>query len=141
MSDIIAINKVVRIGTIPQQWSGCKSRHSVFVHIEGPDKFNRDPHISFTGVIGPRSSGNATGGCGHIDRELSHRDRESDDARYSNPIEPSDFTWAVGWNADLWLDVLDLWQRYHLELFRTVPAEVIAFIEALPDADRAPAWA
>lgn len=102
-----AFAKVVRVGTIPT-YDG--ARASVFCEV----KYTEDGRLSITGVIGPRSSGNAAGGCGQIDMEFAHRDPHDDDPRYDRPVPASAFTFAPGWDADTWLAFLDVWKRWHL---------------------------
>ena len=159
----IKIDKVVRIGTIPQ--GGVRA--SVYCRI----KF-ADGRLSITGVIGPRSSGNALGGCGQIDMEFAHRNPADNDPRYGEPVKTSDFSFAPGWNAPKWYDLLEVWKQYHLNdmqagcehqraigikecgtvcpecgysygsawLTVEVPANVLEFLETLPDTDQKPAW-
>lgn len=103
--------KVVRPGTLP---TGGGARVSVFVEIR-----HKDGRLSLSGVIGPRSSGNCWGGCGQIDMEFQHRDPARDDARYSRPIPPSEFSFAPGWDATTWLDLLEVWDRWHLNDMRS----------------------
>ena len=126
------MQKVVRIGTIdPHGNNG--HRVSVYFQIA-----TRDYGLSFTGVIGPRISGNAAGGCGQIDMEFAHRNPAHNDARYTHLIKPEDIHFARGWDKEKLFDVLDAWQTYHLK--HNVPASVIEFLESLPDTDRTPAW-
>lgn len=51
---------------------------------------------------------------GQIDMEFVHRYKEDDDERYSHLIHPSEITFNDGWNAILWLDLLDIWKQWHL---------------------------
>jgi hypothetical protein len=105
--------------------------------------------------------------------------RNPDDNRCRNPILASELAFQPGWTEDLWLDLLDTWQRWHLNNMRStckhqramgwqyvdhhnpqtsegdacpvcgyrigsawlreeVPQDVLAMLEALPDADRLP---
>jgi hypothetical protein len=98
--------KVCRIGTID---TGNKRRASVFVKIE-----LREGRLSISGVIGPLASGNALGGCGQIDMGFAHRNPAGNDKRYSKPIRPCDIRFAPGWTDDKWLDLLDVWNRWHM---------------------------
>jgi hypothetical protein len=124
-------NKVMRVGTIAMYGNG--RRASVYLHVHDA------PYgLSFTGVIGPYSSGNAAGGCGQIDMEFAHRHKRDNDKRFTQLIQPGDFRFAPGWDRDKWLDYLDAWKRYHMK--KDVPAEVVAFLNSLPDTDRQPAW-
>lgn len=70
--------------------------------------------LSISGVIGPLSSGDALGGCGQISMEFEHRNSKDNDKRYSKPISPNEINFAPGWNRDSWVDLLDIWKRYHL---------------------------
>ncbi len=131
------VNKVVRIGTI-EPWEGAR-RVSVFFHIQTRSPYNR--YFSITGVIGPRISGNAAGGCGQIDMEFAHRNPADNDPRMAcGLIKPEDIQFAKGWSADLLYVLLDIWKAWHLKEAADVPAAVIAFCNALPDTDRTPAW-
>lgn len=100
--------KVIHPGDVPQHQNGRK--FPVFCKIE----YTEDGRLSISGVIGPKSNGDAVGGCGQIDMEFAHRDLAKNDKRYSEPIKPEDFTFAVGWDADKWYDFLDIWGRWHL---------------------------
>jgi hypothetical protein len=71
--------------------------------------------MSITGVIGPRSSGGSAGGAGQISMEFAHRDPADNDKRFGiSLIKASEFNFAEGWNAEKWLDLLDIWKRWHL---------------------------
>lgn len=70
--------------------------------------------LSITGVIGPKSNGDADGGCGQISMEFEHRNPAHNDKRYSHLITPKEITFAPGWTADKWLDLLDIWETWHL---------------------------
>lgn len=74
----------------------------------------KDDRLSFTGVIGPKRSGNADGGCGQIDMEFAHRNPVDNDHRYMSPIQPGEMDFTPSWDAELWLDFLDAWNRWHL---------------------------
>ena len=125
------INKTVRIGTIAP-W-GTSYRASVYFHIE------RRNYWSFTGVIGPRRSGNAAGGCGQIDMEFAHRKPADNDARSSSLIKPEEIQFAPGWDAEKLFTLLEYWKRYHLTN-KTLPKQVFDFLTSLPVTDRQPAW-
>lgn len=73
-----------------------------------------DGKLSISGVIGPLASGNALGGCGQIDMEFQHRNPQDDDTRYSSPIPAASIKYAKGWDAEKWLDFLDIWKAWHL---------------------------
>jgi hypothetical protein len=95
--------KIIRPGTIKDG--------DIFIKIEwNAEKGN----LSLSGVIGPVRGGNANGGAGQIDMEFAHRNPADNDDRYSKPIQPKNITFAPGWTADLWLDLLDIWKRWHL---------------------------
>jgi hypothetical protein len=97
------MNKVMRIGTLRE------GRGSLYVRAE-----YKDGKLSISGVIGPLPTGDALGCCGQIEMEFSHRDPKDDDTRYSQPIKPSEIRFAPGWNVTLWLDLLDIWHRWHM---------------------------
>lgn len=123
------MNKIIRIGTV-----ACGRRNSsIYCKVEDNGRY-----ISFTGVIGPRPSGNADGGCGQIDMEFAHADSSQDDKRYVNPIRPEEIHFAKGWNKEIWFQFLNLWKKWHLK--ETMPERSKEWIIDLPDADRKPAW-
>ncbi len=101
------MRKVMRVGSV-KTWKGGRWA-GLFVLAE----FN-DGKLSITGVIGPTSGGNALGGCGQIEMGFAHRDPKDNDARTVNPTKPSDIRFAPGWTAKRWLDLLDIWKRWHL---------------------------
>lgn len=100
----------MRIGSIPY---GGKWRVDVFLKAEvDGDK------LSITGVIGPKSNGDADGGCGQISMEFAHRDPTHNYKRYSRLITPDQIQFAPGWSAAQWLDLLDVWEKWHLNDMR-----------------------
>lgn len=101
------MERVYYIGKYLPAWR--KRPVDIFVKAE----FNNG-RLSISGVIGPLPSGNASGGCGQIDMDFSHRNPEDNDKRYDNPISPEEITFAKGWNKDLWWDFLDVWKQWHL---------------------------
>ena len=133
------MNKVVRVGTIPT-WGG--RRASVYIRIRTDSQFgNQDAYASFTGVVGPLMSGNCLGSCGQIGMGFAHRDPADNDARYPKPTSARAFNFAPGWNVTQWLDLLDMWKRWHMSTSPIALAIVAHFANTLPEADRQPAWA
>lgn len=63
----------------------------------------KNKRLSITGVIGPKRNGNATGASGQIDMEFN-----------SHPNPAGGIIFAKGWNADLWLELRDIWKKFHL---------------------------
>ncbi len=103
------MDRVFRIGTIPTHPGG-DHRVSIFVRAQ----YGKGS-LSITGVIGPTRSGNSAGGAGQIDMEFAHRDPADNDKRFKdNLIKPSEFKFAEGWDKEKWLDLLDIWKRWHL---------------------------
>lgn len=133
--------------------------------------------LSISGVEGPLKSGDALGGCGQIDMHYAHRDHTQNDKRYARGefTHANEIRYAAGWNADAWLDFLNVWKRYHLNDMHaecehqralgwtyethqgqkcptcgyeigtewkseTIPADVIAYLESLPESAKVPAW-
>jgi hypothetical protein len=129
------INKIVRIGTIAPWGTGYRA--SVYFRVTRGECGRA--YWSFTGVIGPRISGNAAGGCGQIDMEFAHRNPADNDPRFSHLIKPADIRFAPGWDTEKWLTFLDHWKQYHLTE-KPMPARVFDFLTSLPDTDRNPAW-
>lgn len=70
--------------------------------------------LSISGVIGPKSNGDAWGGCGQIEMEFKHRNPAHNDSRTHELITPESMEFAAGWNADTWLEFLEVWHLYHL---------------------------
>lgn len=100
-----ALAKTVRVGRVPCY----PDTADLFCRIE-----IEDGKLSISGVIGPKSNGDARGGCGQIDMEFAHRNPSDNGGRYSDPIRPDQIEFALGWTADLWLEFLDVWQKWHM---------------------------
>lgn len=98
--------KVMRIGTI-KTYGG----RGASVYIEAELK---DGKLSLHGCIGPTSNGNALGGCGQIDMEFAHRNSADNDKRYTHPIKPNEIKFVNGWTVNKWFDLLDIWQKWHM---------------------------
>ncbi len=99
------MTKVMKIGTVK-----CgQTNATMYVKAE-----IKDGRLSLTGVIGPLKNGNARGSCGQINMEFDHRNKVDNDQRYENPTKADEIKYAKGWNAETWLDLLDIWKRWHL---------------------------
>lgn len=106
--------KTVNPGTIPNPGGERPARISVFCRIA-----LEDGCLSISGVEGPKPSGNCWGSSGQIDGNYRHRDPADDDARSAGyALGPDAFEWSTGWNAELWLDFLAAWKRWHLNDLR-----------------------
>lgn len=70
--------------------------------------------LSISGVEGPLASGNARGSCGQIATGYAHRNPADNDSRYSKPKKFRSNQFADGWDSEKWLDLLDIWKRWHL---------------------------
>jgi hypothetical protein len=71
----------------------------------------QDGKLSISGVVGPKSNGNAYGGCGQIImdfREYDHRGWTTLDA----------LTLCDGWDRDMIKRFFDIWDRWHLNDMR-----------------------
>jgi hypothetical protein len=97
-------------------------------------------YLSLTGVQAPLKSGNAKGGCGQIDMEYDHKDKNQNDKRYDTPVMPDELRFAKGWDAETWYTLLDIWSKWHLKDMTDVPQDVIDWLSTLPDTDRIPNW-
>lgn len=95
--------------------------------------------LSVTGVIGPRQSGNADGGCGQIAMEFKHANPAHDDDRFRTLIQPFELDFTKGWDTTKWQDFLAIWKIYHLNIDH-VPTEVVSVLRELPDTLVTPAW-
>ncbi len=124
------MKKTIRIGTIETHGGG---------HVSIYCKIKCNGKLSISGVIGPRPCGNTYGGCGQINMGFAHRSPADNDARYPKPITPGEIRFAKGWNADLWLDLLDIWKKWHLKTAK-IPNSVFVFLDKLPNTDKMPAW-
>lgn len=98
--------KVLRVGRLPQDGD-------LFCKIEF-----KAGKLSITGVEGPRSNGDARGGCGQIEMHYAHRNPEHNDNRTTNPTQPGEIEFAPGWDAEKWLDLLEVWHVWHLNDMR-----------------------
>ncbi len=101
------MQKTMRIGTVKVSGNGVRSDLFIKAEIE-------DGKLSISGVIGPKSNGDARGGCGQICMEFAHRNPQDNDGRTTKPIKPEEIEFAAGWTADRWLDLLDIWEAWHL---------------------------
>jgi hypothetical protein len=95
------MKKIMRIGKL--------DNHNIFVKATF-----EDGKFSMSGVHGPYSNGNSFGGCGQICMEFEHRNPKDNDKRYSKLTKPEDITFADGWTKEKWLDLLDIWENWHL---------------------------
>ena len=103
------IHKVVRVGTMAED----NRRASIYCKISYVEN-EKGGKFSISGVIGPKSNGNAIGSCGQIDMEFKHRNASDDDSRHAHPIAPREIDFAEGWDKEKWFDFLDIWKRWHL---------------------------
>jgi hypothetical protein len=87
--------RVVTPGTTPDG--------RIFVTIEYHDQRNpqHGPELSIVSVTGPKSNGNATGGCGQNRGDLAKI-----------------VTYGTGWNAETVARLAEIWQRWHLNGMR-----------------------
>jgi hypothetical protein len=99
------MEKIMRIGTIKID----NKTTSIFVKA-----IYKDGRLSILGVIGPNRFGNSRGSSGQINIMFAHRNPAQNDARCNNLITPHDIRFAPGWTPLKWLDLLTLWEKYHL---------------------------
>lgn len=90
--------KVLKVGTI-QSWGGRWGYIRIEVEV-------KDGELSI--------SGEKWGSGGQIDMEFQHRNRAQNDRRTNHLIQPKEIRFAPGWNSTKWLDLLDVWAKYHL---------------------------
>jgi hypothetical protein len=103
-------SKTLRPGTVPD-YTGRPM--DVFCRIEWDGT-----RLSISGVEGPKPNGDARGSSGQIDGGYAHRNPADNDARTHNPVGPDEITFGPGWDAETWLDFLDVWARWHLNDMR-----------------------
>jgi len=118
--------KIIRLGTTKTHGGRI---YSIFCAIDWKmDTINspKNRHLSISGVEGPLPSGNAMGSCGQIDMDWGK-------ATMYFRIKP-----APGWTHAMMGKFFSIWKQYHLK--REVPEDVLAWVKALPDTDRKPAW-
>lgn len=149
------MKKVVRIGTV----NIGNRRASVYAEI-----VFEDGRLSITGVEGPLPSGNCLGGCGQIDmhspkivkwakgwsQELYDRFLEVWDKWHLNDMKAGCIHQReLGWIYKEHSDPVTFQGEacpvcgYRIGsawLKEEVPAEVISFLESLPETDKTPAW-
>jgi hypothetical protein len=97
----MAISKKFTIGT-------CKTWGGAYRSIKIEVSYSDDGRLSICGSKG--------GSGGQIDMEFDHRDKNQNDLRSGkdNLIKASDIHYAAGWNAERWMDLLEIWSKYHL---------------------------
>ena len=95
-----AINKVVRVGTTLAGYP--EAQRSIFAKIE-----YKDGKLSVSGVIGPKSNGDAHGSCGQFIMSF----KEYDERGHATLDE---ITPAPAWDAALVRRFFDAWHRWHL---------------------------
>jgi hypothetical protein len=92
--------KVVRIGTIADGYP--EAQRDIFASIE-----MKDGRLSISGVIGPKSNGDAHGSCGQF--IIGFKEYDSRGHQSIAGIKP-----APGWTADKIKRFFDTWNRWHL---------------------------
>lgn len=97
------MNKIINPGKINVYGT---RKSNIFCRIQTKET-DKGLALSIAGVIGPRSNGNAAGGCGQIIMEFKEYDRRG----YSTL---DDITLAKGWSADMLKKFFDIWDRWHL---------------------------
>ena len=103
------MKKIIRVGTISIDTGRATRKASIYCKIS----FNKDK-FSISGVVGPKSNGDALGSCGQIDMGFEHRNQKDNDKRYRDLIKPKDIAFADGWDANMFYDFLDIWKKWHL---------------------------
>ena len=152
-----AIDKTLRLGT--RKTYGGRA-YSVYCKVRYDGT-----RLSITGVEGPLASGNCLGGCGQIDMHWTplHTYAPGWDSRKVRKFLDTWRQWhlndmraecehqrALGWTYATHKDTVTKFGRgccprcgYKIGSawrVEAVPAETVAFLADLPDADRTPAW-
>lgn len=112
MTDNLRMHKVLH--PFDQDVRGNGQFCPVFLKVE----VTEDGRLSISGVIGPQPSGDCLGGAGQISMEYAHRNPADNDRRYDHPTQPSELRFTPGWTAEKWLDLLDIWEKWHLNDMR-----------------------
>jgi hypothetical protein len=99
--------KIVRLGHFPAGVCHGRNSASIYCKIE----FKDDGNLSISGVVGPRSGGNAAGACGQIIMGFKEYD-------YRGYQSLSDIQPAPAWTADTIKRFFDVWHRWHLNDMR-----------------------
>jgi hypothetical protein len=107
----LAFHKVIHPFDYDMRGNGRK--YPVFCEIS----ITGDGRLSITGVEGPTRSGNCMGGAGQIDMHFQHSNPAHDDRRYIVPT--STLRFAPGWDAAMWLSLLEIWHDWHLNDMRS----------------------
>lgn len=107
MSKKTKFSRVIRPGTIKVD---NVRRVPIFCKIE----IREDGELSISGVVGPRSNGDAFGSCGQIVMSLSEPDG-------LDTFEP-----AEGWTLERFQEFLKVWDKWHLNHMRAYDAEMEA---------------
>lgn len=95
-------------------------RARAFVKIE-----YSDGELSLVGVIGPRKTGNSSGGSGQCIDAISE----------GTPVD--------GWTSDMLEQLCEIWRTWHLNYLRPnkeVPENVLQWLHSLPESKTLPPW-
>ena len=95
---------------------GLTSDGEVWVSVEVGHRNGPEDELSFTGVIGPKSNGDARGSCGQIDMS-----------------EWNFLSLKEGWTEEMVSRLRDLWSRWHLNRMQAGTPKQMAFVRALGD--------
>lgn len=102
------MKRIYLVGTL-RAWNGQrKVDMDLFVKAEVVEG-----RLSMKGVGGPYWPGLCLGTAGQIDMCFAHRNPRDNDQRYPEPTQPSEIKFAPGWDAEKWLDLLDVWKTWH----------------------------
>lgn len=107
------MKKIIHPCDVPM---GDGEKYPMFCKIE----IRENGELLISGVIGPDKHGNAKGGCGQIEMEFDHLNKEDNDKRYSNLIKADDLQFASGWDKKIWYKFLDIWKHWHLNHMNSV---------------------
>lgn len=106
--------KQVQPGMIPP-YNGSR-RERVFIDIRWDGT-----RLSISGVVGPRATGNCLGSCGQVQNSLTAA------------LENSEWKYADGWNAATIRQLLEVWDRWHLNDMRAGSPRQMAHLETVKD--------
>lgn len=104
------MKKIIRLGEFHDGY------HENYIDIFCKIKIENG-RLSISGVEGPMPSGDCIGACGQINMHL----------------KPAEIVPAKGWNSDLIVEFLAVWEKWHLNDMQAGTPEQMEYLEKYPD--------